>query len=139
MSQEFPDIQELNVSSLLKQSPLPAPSYCSNTNSGILIARDCSFFDNVWTYKATTTLSQQFKSKYVIDVDGHSFSGRFRAFLWSKSLPIKSTIFREWHDSRLMAWFVPSFLPIGAITNSPNLVGVILFHSTTASMISTVF
>jgi hypothetical protein len=70
---------------------------------------DCSFYDGVWTYKNMTTLSEQFKSKYVIDVDGHSFSGRWHAFLQSKSMGIKSTIFREWHDSRLFAWrhFVP--------------------------------
>lgn len=70
---------------------------------------DCGFYDGVWTYKNMTTLSQQFESKYVIDVDGHSFSGRWHAFLQSKSLGIKSTIFREWHDSRLFAWrhFVP--------------------------------
>jgi hypothetical protein len=70
---------------------------------------DCSFYDSVWTYKNMTTLSEQFMSKFVIDVDGHSFSGRWHAFLKSKSLGIKSTIFREWHDSRLFAWrhFVP--------------------------------
>jgi hypothetical protein len=70
---------------------------------------DCGFYDGVWTYKAMTTLSEQFKSKYVIDVDGHSFSGRWHAFLQSRSLGIKSTIFREWHDSRLIPWrhFVP--------------------------------
>lgn len=70
---------------------------------------DCSFYAGVWTYKNMTTLGEQFKNKFVIDVDGHSFSGRWRAFLQSKSLGIKSTIFREWHDSRLFAWrhFVP--------------------------------
>jgi len=70
---------------------------------------DCGFYDGVWTYKNLTTLSEQFESKYVVDVDGHSFSGRWHAFLQSKSLGIKSTIFREWHDSRLLAWrhFVP--------------------------------
>ena len=70
---------------------------------------DCGFYDGVWTYKNMTLLSEQFKNKYVIDVDGMSFSGRWRAFLQSRSLGIKSTIFREWHDSRLFAWrhFVP--------------------------------
>lgn len=70
---------------------------------------DCGFYDGVWTYKNMTTLSEQFKSKFVVDVDGHSFSGRWHAFLQSKSLGIKSTIFREWHDSRLFPWrhFVP--------------------------------
>ncbi|KAL3423370.1 capsular associated protein [Phlyctema vagabunda] len=70
---------------------------------------DCKFYDGVWSYKSMTTLSEQFKNKFLIDVDGHSFSGRWHAFLQSKSLGIKSTIFREWHDSRLFAWrhFVP--------------------------------
>lgn len=70
---------------------------------------NCDFYEGVWTYKNITSLSHQFQSKFVIDVDGHSFSGRWHAFLQSKSLGIKSTIFREWHDSRLFAWrhFVP--------------------------------
>lgn len=70
---------------------------------------DCSFYNDVWTMKPQISLGEQFKYKYVVDVDGHSFSGRWHAFLQSKSLGIKSTIFREWHDSRLIAWrhFVP--------------------------------
>jgi Glycosyl transferase family 90 len=54
-------------------------------------------------------MSQQFNYKYLPDIDGNSFSGRYRAFLISTSLPIKATIYREWHDSRLVAWkhFVP--------------------------------
>lgn len=72
--------------------------------------KDCGFlYDNGISLKPTLTLSEQFKSKFVVDIDGHSFSGRWRAFLQSKSLGIKATIFREWHDSRLFAWrhFVP--------------------------------
>ncbi|KAK5443330.1 hypothetical protein LTS15_010865 [Exophiala xenobiotica] len=70
---------------------------------------DCSFYDNVFSWKPQVSLTSQFKSKYLIDVDGHSFSGRWHAFLQSKSLGLKATIFREWHDSRLFAWrhFVP--------------------------------
>lgn len=70
---------------------------------------NCSFYDDVFSWKPQTTLTSQFKSRYLIDVDGHSFSGRWHAFLQSKSLGLKATIFREWHDSRLFAWrhFVP--------------------------------
>jgi hypothetical protein len=70
---------------------------------------NCSFYEGVWTYKEPKAFSEQFKSKYLVDIDGHSFSGRWRAFHQSKSLGIKATIFREWHDSRLFAWrhFVP--------------------------------
>ena len=54
-------------------------------------------------------MAPQFDRKFVPDIDGNSFSGRYRGFLLSTSLPIKATIFREWHDSRLMPWvhFVP--------------------------------
>lgn len=70
---------------------------------------DCSFYENVFTMKEEVPLTKQFIKKYLVDVDGHSFSGRWHAFLESKSLGIKATIFREWHDSRLFAWrhFVP--------------------------------
>ena len=54
-------------------------------------------------------MAEQYKYKYLPDVDGNSYSGRYRAFLRSGSLPIKATIWSEWHDSRLIAWkhFVP--------------------------------
>lgn len=54
-------------------------------------------------------LATQFNNKFLPDIDGNSFSGRYLGFLRSTSLPIKSTIFREWHDSRLVPWkhFVP--------------------------------
>ena len=70
---------------------------------------NCSFYDDVFENKKEVPLTSQFKSKYLIDVDGHSFSGRWHAFLQSRSLGLKATIFREWHDSRLFAWrhFVP--------------------------------
>ena len=70
---------------------------------------NCSFYEDVFAHKDQVDLTDQFRYKYLIDVDGHSFSGRWRAFLFSKSLGFKATIFREWHDSRLFAWrhFVP--------------------------------
>jgi len=79
------------------------------TEGASCIPANCPFYADVWTYKHGISLSEQFKNKFVVDVDGHSFSGRWHAFLRSRSLGIKSTIFREWHDSRLFAWrhFVP--------------------------------
>ena len=79
------------------------------TETPSCIPEDCPFYKDVWTLKDGVPLGEQFKNKFLVDVDGHSFSGRWIAFLESKSLGIKSTIFREWHDSRLFAWrhFVP--------------------------------
>ena len=47
--------------------------------------------------------------KYLLDLDGAGFSGRFLPFLHSHSLPFKAGLFREWYDDRLTPWlhFVP--------------------------------
>lgn len=49
------------------------------------------------------------KWKYLLDMDGNAFSGRFYAFLKSKSLVFKMAIFREWHQEWLKPWvhYVP--------------------------------
>ncbi|KAM0265217.1 hypothetical protein ACHAQJ_000371 [Trichoderma viride] len=47
--------------------------------------------------------------KYLVDIDGNAFSGRFYAFLQSKSLTFKLALFREWHNEWLKPWvhYVP--------------------------------
>ncbi|KAF2723271.1 glycosyltransferase family 90 protein [Polychaeton citri CBS 116435] len=52
---------------------------------------------------------EHWKYKYLLDLDGAGFSGRFLPFLHSRSLPFKSALFREWWDDRLTPWqhFVP--------------------------------
>ncbi|CZR51614.1 related to capsular associated protein (CAP10) [Phialocephala subalpina] len=69
----------------------------------------CFYTDYLFSPSSHLTLEEQHHHKYLVDVDGNSFSGRYRDFLRSGSLPIKATLFREWHDSRLIAWkhFIP--------------------------------
>ncbi|CAJ2509698.1 Uu.00g147240.m01.CDS01 [Anthostomella pinea] len=69
----------------------------------------CPYTDAEYDVVLGQTLGVQFNYKYLPDVDGNSFSGRYLGFLRSTSLPIKSTMWHEWHDSRLVAWkhFVP--------------------------------
>ncbi|KAJ8073632.1 hypothetical protein PM082_011910 [Marasmius tenuissimus] len=47
--------------------------------------------------------------KYVIDVDGNGWSGRFKRLMTSNALVFKSTIFPEWYSDRVQPWvhFVP--------------------------------
>ncbi|KAF2102154.1 hypothetical protein NA57DRAFT_64729 [Rhizodiscina lignyota] len=47
--------------------------------------------------------------KYLLDMDGNAFSGRFYAFLKSHSLVYKVALFREWHADWLTPWlhYVP--------------------------------
>ncbi|KAK1522680.1 capsular associated protein [Colletotrichum paranaense] len=72
-------------------------------------AGTCNYTSPYFNITEGVMLSEMYDNKYLPDVDGNSFSGRYLAFLGSTSLPIKSTLWREWHDSRLVAWkhFVP--------------------------------
>ncbi|KAL3426460.1 capsule associated [Phlyctema vagabunda] len=69
----------------------------------------CVYTDPYFRVTPGMKMADQFNRKYLPDIDGNSFSGRYRGFLMSSSLPIKATIFKEWHDSRLVPWkhFVP--------------------------------
>ncbi|KAI1828339.1 hypothetical protein F4861DRAFT_489756 [Xylaria intraflava] len=42
--------------------------------------------------------------KHLLDIDGNAFSGRFYAFLRSRSLAYKWAVFREWHLEWLKPW-----------------------------------
>jgi hypothetical protein len=44
------------------------------------------------------------KYKYLLDMDGNAFSGRFYAFLQSNSLVYKMSIFQEWHREWVKPW-----------------------------------
>jgi hypothetical protein len=49
------------------------------------------------------------RHKFLLDVDGNSFSGRFHRLLRTNSVVLKQTVFEEWHDDRLWPWvhYVP--------------------------------
>lgn len=73
------------------------------------LGEQCSYTSPHFSTSSPVSLAEQFNYKYLPDIDGNSFSGRYLGFLRSTSLPIKATVWREWHDSRLVAWkhFVP--------------------------------
>ena len=52
---------------------------------------------------------EAFKYTLTFDLDGNGHSGRFYRLLNSWSLPLKQTVFREWHDERIQPWlhYVP--------------------------------
>ncbi|EME47024.1 glycosyltransferase family 90 protein [Dothistroma septosporum NZE10] len=72
--------------------------------------RPCSYLDAHFHPVPWVSLPTALSSyRYLFDIDGNSFSGRFHALLLSESVVLKATIFREWHDARLIPWlhFVP--------------------------------
>lgn len=69
----------------------------------------CPYTEPYFEVTPGMSMKEMYDNKYLPDLDGNSFSGRFRGFMLSTSLPIKATIYNEWHDSRLIPWvhFVP--------------------------------
>ncbi|ROW05048.1 hypothetical protein VSDG_00516 [Cytospora chrysosperma] len=50
-----------------------------------------------------------YEYRFAFDIDGNSYSGRFHKNLAAHTTPLKMSIFREWHDERLVPWlhYVP--------------------------------
>ncbi|KAF9531212.1 hypothetical protein CPB83DRAFT_849569 [Crepidotus variabilis] len=61
------------------------------------LQRDHRFGDSV-------PLGTHWSYKYLIDLDGMSYSGRFLAFLASDSVPIKSTVYDEFFTDWIQPW-----------------------------------
>jgi Glycosyl transferase family 90 len=49
-------------------------------------------------------LFDSYHYKFNLDNDGNGFSGRFYWLIYSRVVPIKQTIFKEWHDHWLIPW-----------------------------------
>ncbi|KAF3025699.1 hypothetical protein E8E14_014105 [Neopestalotiopsis sp. 37M] len=64
----------------------------------------CPHTDPYFPIQESIDMKTMYEYKFLPDVDGNSFSGRWRGFLMSTSMPLKSTIYTEWHDDRLAPW-----------------------------------
>ncbi|KAI0484033.1 lipopolysaccharide-modifying protein [Xylariaceae sp. FL0804] len=81
---------------------------------------DCPYTDPYFGLVASKPMREQYDWKFLPDVDGNSYSARWRGFLLSTSCPLKATVYAEWHDDRLVPWrhFVPfdnTFMDIYAV------------------------
>ncbi|OTB08596.1 glycosyltransferase family 90 protein [Hypoxylon sp. CI-4A] len=65
---------------------------------------DCDAQKEFFTIKGHAEQQDAWNYKYLLDIDGNAFSGRFYAFLKSRSLVYKWAIFREWHLEWLKPW-----------------------------------
>ncbi|KAI3337500.1 glycosyltransferase family 90 protein [Xylariaceae sp. AK1471] len=65
---------------------------------------DCVAQNEFFNIKGHAEQEDAWGYKYLLDIDGNAFSGRFYAFLKSKSLAYKWAIFREWHLEWLKPW-----------------------------------
>ena len=64
----------------------------------------CEYVAPYYAAVPALPMQEQYTAKFLPDVDGNSFSARFRALLHSTALPLKATVYTEWHDDRLQPW-----------------------------------
>jgi hypothetical protein len=69
----------------------------------------CPHTDPYYSVAGSVPMKDQYDYKFLPDVDGNSYSARWRGFVTSTSLPLKASIYAEWHDDRLVPWvhYVP--------------------------------
>ncbi|CAM1502591.1 Fc.00g073670.m01.CDS01 [Cosmosporella sp. VM-42] len=80
--------------------------------------REEKWFFNV---KSWADKDQAFRSRLAFDIDGNGISGRYYKLLASRSLPLKQTVLKEWHDERLVPWV--HYVPISqSLEEIPELV-----------------
>ena len=70
---------------------------------------DCNLQIKEFNFVPSVDFQDHWKYKFLFDLDGAGFSGRFLPFLESRSLVFRAAGFRQWFDERLIAWrhFVP--------------------------------
>jgi len=60
-------------------------------------------------------LSDYWAHRYILDLDGMSYSGKFFAFLGSDSAVIKSSVYQEFFSDWIQPWCVPFLRPVHAL------------------------
>ena len=69
----------------------------------------CERMSQIIDFAPTMGLEEQNQYRYMLDVDGNGWSGRFNRLLSTNSVVLKSTIFPEWYQDRIIPWvhYVP--------------------------------
>ncbi|KAM0752829.1 hypothetical protein T439DRAFT_323438 [Meredithblackwellia eburnea MCA 4105] len=81
---------------------LGEPTQCADPEA-------CAEFKKEHAWSPWMSQDDQNKYKYVIDVDGNGWSGRFHRLMNSSTMVLKSTIFPEWYSEHVQPWlhYVP--------------------------------
>ncbi|EGG12417.1 family 90 glycosyltransferase [Melampsora larici-populina 98AG31] len=72
--------------------------------------KQCEKLKKMIEFGKSVSIEEGAKHKYVLDVDGNGWSGRFRRLLATQHLVLKSSILPEWYSDRIQPWYhyIPS-------------------------------
>jgi Glycosyl transferase family 90 len=62
---------------------------------------------NDYQFGSAVALGEHWSYKYLVDLDGNSYSGRFMGFMASDSVVMKSTVYKEYFSDWIQPWYVP--------------------------------
>ncbi|KAL1726872.1 glycosyltransferase family 90 protein [Schizophyllum commune] len=71
--------------------------------------RICDSIEEKFEFRSFQTLAESANYKYVMDVDGNAWSGRFKRLMLANSVIFKATVYPEWYTDRIQPWlhYVP--------------------------------
>ncbi|CAG8980511.1 hypothetical protein HYALB_00013743 [Hymenoscyphus albidus] len=94
-------LSELRSATNIDVSFVDSPARCGGY--------DCQIQKIEFDWGTSVSFQDHWQYKYLFDLDGAGFSGRFLPFLKSRSLVLRAASFRQWFDERLTAWthYVP--------------------------------
>jgi len=80
----------------------------------------CPIVQNEYEFRDMQSLTRAGNYKFVLDVDGHGWSSRFKRLMVSRSLIFKSTVFPEWYQERIAEWvhYIPVSLDYSDLYDS---------------------
>ncbi|KAF8547577.1 hypothetical protein OG21DRAFT_1501500 [Imleria badia] len=69
----------------------------------------CDEMEQLWVFREAQGRHKEGQYKFILDVDGNGWSGRFKRLMTSNALIFKATIYPEWYTSRIAPWvhYVP--------------------------------
>ncbi|CAK7209907.1 hypothetical protein SBRCBS47491_000600 [Sporothrix bragantina] len=65
----------------------------------------CPYSGHLISVQNAISPGNWYDSKIIADIDGNTYSRFFAQLIASTSMPIKATMYAEWHDDRLFPWF----------------------------------
>ncbi|KAF8547496.1 hypothetical protein OG21DRAFT_1424729 [Imleria badia] len=81
----------------------------SFTGAPIQCEETCEEMARLWDFREEQGRPEEGKYKFILDVDGNGWSGRFKRLITSNALIFKATVYPEWYTSRIAPWvhYVP--------------------------------
>ncbi|KAH7912619.1 glycosyl transferase family 90-domain-containing protein [Hygrophoropsis aurantiaca] len=80
----------------------------------------CKILEEEFDYRRRQSVKQAGSYKYVLDIDGNGWSGRFKRLITSNSLVFKATIYPEWFMDRIQPWahYIPVQMDLSDLHDS---------------------